>query len=86
MEKETLNKIESLYLSLFKNYNALFDYQIKTMSFISMEIIKRIDLKGLADQREANFNLPKCHPAIEIIIINHGHGTPRKNLLIGSIK
>jgi len=59
MDKKTLDKIESIYLSLFKNHNDLFNYQINPISFISMEIIKRIDLQDLADQRENNFKLMK---------------------------
>jgi len=54
-DEETSNVLESLYLDLFENHRKLFDNKVEPISPLSLEIIKRSDLRAIAKKRLKSF-------------------------------
>ena len=54
-DEETSNILESLYLDLFENHRKLFDNKVEPISSLSLEIIKRSDLRAIAKKRLSSF-------------------------------
>jgi len=54
-DEETSNILESLYLDLFENHRKLFDNKVEPISPLSLEIIKRSDLRAIAKKRLKSF-------------------------------
>jgi dTDP-4-amino-4,6-dideoxygalactose transaminase len=54
-DDETFLNIESLYLNLFDRHRKLFNNEIEPISNLSLELIKRTNLKAIVNKRLINF-------------------------------
>ena len=54
-DDETFFSLESLYLNLFESHRKLFNNEIEPISNLSLEIMKRTNLKAIVDKRLINF-------------------------------